>query len=70
MMLAGAILTALGILALLFGSGIYFTSHEKLPYDSRTQVTVPQDKVISIHPLVGGLTLAGGIVLMVVAARK
>ena len=69
-MLAGAILTALGILALIFGSGIYFTSHEKLPHDSRTQVIVPQDKVVSIHPLVGGLTLAGGIALMVFAARK
>jgi len=69
-MLAGAFLTALGILALIFGSGIYFTSHEKLPHDSKTQVTVAQDKVISIHPLVGGLTLAGGIALMVFAARK
>ena len=69
-MLAGAILTALGILALIFGSGIYVTSHEKLPRDSRTQVTVPEEKVVSIPPLVGGLTLAGGLVLMVVAARK
>ena len=69
-MLAGAVLTALGILALVFGSGIYFTSREKLPRDSSTQVTTREERVVSIPPLVGGLTLAGGIVLMVVAARK
>jgi len=69
-MLAGAFLAALGIIALLFGNGIYFTSHEKLPRDSSTQVTTTHERVVTIPPLVGGLTLAGGIALMVVAARK
>jgi hypothetical protein len=69
-MLIGALLTALGIVALVMGGGIQYTSSEKLPRDSKTQVTAHMEKVISIPPLVGGLVLAGGIVLMIVAARE
>ena len=69
-MLAGAVLTALGIIALVVGNWIHVTGREKLPHDSSTQVIAPQEKVITIPPLVGGLALAAGIALMVVAARK
>jgi len=69
-MLIGALLTAIGIVALVVGGGIHFTNHEKIPHDGSVKVTVPQEKVISIPPLVGALAMAGGIVLMVLAARK
>ena len=69
-MLIGAILTAIGIVALVVGSGIHVTSREELPHDGSVKVSVPQEKVISIPPAVGALALAGGIVLMVLAARK
>jgi hypothetical protein len=69
-MLAGALLTAFGILALAFLSGIRYTSSEKLPRDGAVQVTVKQEKILSIPPVVSGLALAGGLVLMIVAARE
>ena len=69
-MLAGAVLTALGIIALVVGNFMSFTTHEKYPRDGTTQITTTSEKVISIPPLVAGLVLAGGIGLMVVAARK
>jgi len=70
MMVAGSVLTALGIIALVVGNWINFTSHEKFPRDSKTQITTTQEKVISIPPVVGGLALAGGVALMVAAARR
>jgi hypothetical protein len=68
-MLLGAILTAFGIMALVV-SQFHYTSREKLPHDGSAQVIVRQEKVVSIPPALGGLALAGGIILMVVAARK
>ena len=55
----GALLTAFGILALAFLSGIRFISHEKLPRDGEVKVTVRQEKIISISPVVSGLALVG-----------
>jgi hypothetical protein len=69
-MFAGALLAALGILALAFASGIHYTSHEKFPRDGEVQVTVKEEKVLSIPPVVSGLAIAGGLALMIVAARK
>ena len=69
-MWVGAFLTAFGILALLFLSGIRYTSHEKFPRDGEVQVTVKQEKILTIQPVVSGLALIGGLTLMIVAARK
>jgi hypothetical protein len=69
-MFAGALLTAFGILALAFLSGIHYVSHEKFPRDGEVQVTVKEEKVLTIPPVVSGLALAGGLALMIVAARK
>ena len=69
-MWVGALLTAFGILALVFLGGIHYTSREKFPRDSKVQVTVKEEKIVSIPPVVSGLALAGGLALMIVAARK
>jgi hypothetical protein len=69
-MFAGALLTAFGILALAFLGGIHYTSREKFPRDGEVQVTVKEEKVLTIPPVVSGLAIAGGLVLMIVAARK
>ena len=69
-MFAGAVLTAFGILALAFLSGIHYTSRERLPRDGQVQVIVKEEKIITIPPLVSGLALAGGLALMIAAARK
>jgi hypothetical protein len=69
-MFAGALLTAFGILALAFLSGIHYTSREKFPRGGEVQVTVKEEKIITIPPVVSGLALVGGLALMVVAARE
>ena len=69
-MLVGAILTAFGIVALAFQNGIHYISRERLPRDSSTQVISKEEKVISIPPAVGVAALAGGIGIMILAARK
>ena len=69
-MFAGALLTAFGILALAFLGGIHYTSHEKFPRNGEVQVVVKEEKIITIPPLVSGLALAGGLALMIVAARR
>jgi hypothetical protein len=69
-MLVGAILTAFGIVALAFQSGIHYTSREKFPTEGSTQVIVKQEKVISVPPVIGVAALAGGLVIMILAARR
>jgi hypothetical protein len=69
-MWVGAFLTAFGILALAFLSGIHYMSHEKFPRDGEVQVTVKQEKIVSIPPVVSGLALVGGLALMIVASRE
>ena len=66
----GAFVTTIGILALVAGGGIHYSAHEHLPHGGRTQVTVKQEKVLPIPPLAGGITLAAGIAMMLVASRR
>jgi hypothetical protein len=68
-MLAGAILAAIGIVALIV-SGMHFTRRVQLPSDSPSNITVKRETVITVPPVVGGAALAGGLLLMVLAARK
>ena len=69
-MLAGAIVTAFGIVVLAFQSGIHYTSREKFPPDGSTQVITKEEKIVSVSPVIGVAALAGGLVIMVLAARK
>ncbi len=69
-MWVGAFLMAFGIVALAFLSGIHYISHEKVPRDGEVQVSVKQEKIVSIPPLVSGLALVGGLALMIMAARE
>jgi hypothetical protein len=68
-MVLGVILTAFGVMALVVRI-IPYTSREKLPHEGSAQVVVTEEKVISIPPALAGLAVAGGIGLMVLAARK
>jgi hypothetical protein len=70
-MLLGAVLVALGILALIAQTGIIrYAGHDKLPHDGETHITVKQETILSISPLWAGLALAAGATLMIAAARK
>ena len=68
-MLIGIVLVALGLIALVY-QGITYTSSEKVVDLGPLKVTAQKEKTIPLPPILGGLALAGGIVLVVVAARK
>lgn len=69
LMLIGIALIALGLIALVY-QGITYTTREKVVDLGPLQVTAEKERTIPLPPILGGLALAGGIVLVVVAARK
>jgi len=67
--LIGIALIVLGLIALVY-QGITYTTSEKVVDLGPLKVTTQKEKTIPLPPILGGLALAGGIVLVVVAARK
>lgn len=67
--LVGIALIVLGIVAFAY-QGISYTSREKIIDIGPLQATADTQKTIPLSPLLGGLALAGGIVLVVVGTRK
>lgn len=63
------ILIALGIAALAY-QGITYTTREKVVDIGPIQMTAEKSKTIPLPPVLGGLAIAGGIVLLVVGYRK
>jgi len=68
-MLIGIALIALGLIALVY-QGITYTTSEKVVDLGPLKVTAQKEKTTPLPPILGGLALAGGIVLVVVASRK
>ena len=68
-MLIGIALIALGLIALVY-QGITYTTREKVVDLGPLKITAQNEKTIPLPPILGGLALAGGIVLVVAAARK
>jgi hypothetical protein len=68
-MLVGVALIVLGIVAFAY-QGITYTSREKIIDIGPLQATAETQKTVPLSPLLGGLALAGGIVLVVVGAKK
>lgn len=69
MKLAGIILVVLGALALAY-QGIRYTTREKLIDLGPLKVTASERKTIPLPPIVGGIALAGGIVLILADRKK
>jgi uncharacterized membrane protein len=67
--LVGIALVLLGIVAFVY-QGITYTSREKIIDIGPIQATADTKKTIPLSPLLGGLALVGGIVLVVVGAKK
>jgi hypothetical protein len=67
--LVGIALIVLGIVAFAY-QGITYTSREKIIDIGPIQATAETKKTIPLSPLLGGVALASGIVLVVVGARK
>ena len=67
--LVGIALIILGIVAFAY-KGITYTSREKIIDIGPIQATAETEKTIPLSPVLGGLALVGGIVLVVVGAKK
>jgi uncharacterized membrane protein len=67
--LVGVALIVLGIVAFAY-QGITYTSREKIIDIGPFQATADTQKTIPLSPLLGGLALVGGIVLVVVGAKQ
>jgi hypothetical protein len=67
--LVGVILIVLGIIALAY-QGITYTQHKELFSIGSNSVTVPEKKTFPLPPIVGVISLVGGIALVAVGSRK
>jgi hypothetical protein len=70
LMMLGALVTALGILALLFRGGIDYTSRETVASGGNVRIEQDRAKTLEIPAAAGALVLAGGVALMILAARQ
>jgi len=68
-MWAGILLVVLGALALAY-QGFNYTHQEKVLDIGPIHATAEEHDRVSIPPVFGGLALVGGIVLLVVGAKK
>jgi UDP-N-acetylmuramyl pentapeptide phosphotransferase/UDP-N-acetylglucosamine-1-phosphate transferase len=67
--IAGIILIVIGLIGLIWG-GISWTEEETLVDIGPIEARAEEQKSIPITPIVGGIALVAGIVLLVVPSRK
>ncbi len=65
----GMALILLGLVAFAY-QGITYTTREKVIDLGPLQATVDTKKTLPLPPLVGGLALVSGVVLLIVGARR
>lgn len=67
--LLGFVLIILGVIALAY-QGITYTTHKKVLDVGPIQATETQHKTIPLPPVLGGLALLGGIVLIAAGTKQ
>ena len=67
--LTGIILIVIGIVAFAY-QGITYTTREKVVDIGPIQMTAEKTKTLPLPPILGGIALVGGIVLLVMGNRK
>ncbi|MFZ2400002.1 MAG: hypothetical protein WAW31_15190 [Smithella sp.] len=67
--LIGIILIVIGIIVLAY-QGITYTTREKVVDIGPIEINADKTKTIPLPPIVGGIALVGGIVLLVVGGKK
>ncbi len=68
-MIIAIVLIVIGVVSLAY-QGITYTTREKIIDIGPIKATAEREKTIPLPPLLGGLALAGGVILLVVAARR
>ncbi len=69
MTLLGIVFIVIGVVVLVY-QGITYTSREKVLQIGPIEATKKTEKTVPLPPLLGGAVLAGGIVLVVMGAKK
>ncbi len=65
----GIILIIIGVIALAYG-GFSYTKREKVIDAGPLQVSADKQKTVPLPPILGGLCLVGGVVLVVAGSRR
>jgi hypothetical protein len=65
----GVLLVVFGLLALIY-QGFTYTKRETVVDIGPVHATADRQKTVPLPPVVGGLALVGGVVLLVAGARK
>lgn len=67
--IAGIVLIVLGAFGLAYG-GIHYTKHERIFDAGPIHASRDEQKNVPIPPVLSGIVLVGGIVLLVVGAKR
>jgi hypothetical protein len=67
--LVGILLTAIGVISLIY-QGVTFTTREKVIDFGPIQAYKQKKRTISLHPVMGVLAIAGGVLLIITGVRK
>lgn len=69
MKIAGILLIVLGVIALAYG-GFSYTKTEEIVDLGPIQATAETRETVPLPPILGGLALAGGIVLLIMGSKR
>jgi len=69
LLVIAVVLIAIGVVSLAY-QGITYTTREKVLEVGPIKATAEKERTIPLPPILGGLALAGGVVLLVVGARR
>jgi hypothetical protein len=68
-MIVGIVLIVLGVVALAY-QGVTYTTREKVVDIGPLKVEAKKEKTIPLPPILGGVAVAAGVVLMIVGTRR
>jgi uncharacterized membrane protein len=67
--IVGIVLIAIGIIVLAYG-GFSYTKREKVIDAGPLQVSADREKTVPLPPILGGVCLVGGIILVLAGDKK
>ena len=69
LMIVGIVLIVLGVVALAY-QGISYTTTEKVVDIGPLKVEAKREKTLPLPPILGGVAVAAGVILLIAGARK